>query len=165
MFIQAGEKLKTVLSSRCSDAIIVSSCFKRAKQTAESVHGVLGCTVPLQIDEALNERYWGEYDLKSVSLGYEYYKEDARNAANTQHGIESVTEILRRTLGLVKRLEQTYANKNIILVSHGDPLRILLAGFAKVELTQNGLIPHFGNAEIRELTDFNVLENCSRQIK
>ena len=154
-----------MLSSHCSDAIVVSSCFKRAKQTAESVHSVLGCTEPLQLDEALNERYWGEYDLKDVSFGYEYYKEDAYNAVNTQHGIESVTEILRRTLGLVKRLEQTYTNKNIILVSHGDPLRILLAGFAKVELTQNGLIPHFGNAEIRELTDFSVLENCSRHIK
>ena len=151
-----------MLSSSCSDTIIVSSCFKRAKQTAEIIRGVLGCTVPLQIDEALNERYWGQYDLKDVSLGYEYYKEDARDAVNTQYGIESVTDILKRTLGLVKCLEQTYTNKNIILVSHGDPLRILLAGFAKVELTQNGLIPHFGNAEIRELTDSNVLENYSK---
>ena len=151
-----------MLSSSCSDTIIVSSCFKRAKQTAETIRGVLGCTVPLQIDEALNERYWGQYDLKDVSFGYEYYKEDARDAVNTQYGIESVTDILKRTLGLVKRLEQTYTNKNIILVSHGDPLRILLAGFAKVELTQNGLIPHFGNAEIRELTDSNVLENYSK---
>ena len=151
-----------MLSSSCNDAIMVSSCFKRAKQTAKTIHSVLGCTVPLQVDEALNERYWGQYDLKDVSLGHEYYKEDACDAVNTQHGIESVTNILMRTLGLVKTLEQTYTNMNIILVSHGDPLRILLAGFAKVELTQNVLIPHFGNAEIRELTDSNVLENCSK---
>ena len=151
-----------MLSSSCSEAIMVSSCFKRAKQTAETIHSVLGCTNPLQIDEMLNERYWGQYDLKDTSLAYEYYKEDARDPVNTQHGIESVTDILIRTSRLIRQLEETHANKNIILVSHGDPLRILLAGFAKVELTQNGAIPHFGNAEIRELTDRTLLENCSK---
>ena len=141
---------------------MVSSCFKRAKQTAETIHNVLGCARPLQIDEALNERNWGLYDLKDTSFGYEYYKEDARDAVNTQHGIESVTNILMRTSGLIKQLEETYTDKVIILVSHGDPLRILLAGFAKVELTQNGTIPSFSNAEVRELTDPNTLENCTK---
>ena len=149
-----------MLSSSSNDTIVVSSCFKRARQTAETIHSVLKCTAPLQIDEALNERYWGDYDLKDVSLGHEYYEEDARDVVNTLHGIESVTNILIRASGLVKQLEQIYTNKNIILVSHGDPLRILLAGFAKVDLTQNNLIPHFDNAEIRELTDSSVLENC-----
>lgn len=135
---------------------MVSSCFKRARQTAETMHSVIGCSEPLLIDEALNERYWGQYDLKDVAFGYEYYKEDARDAINTQHGIESVADILTRTTGLIKRLEETYTNKIIILVSHGDPLRILLAGFTKVELTQNRTIPNFSNAEIRELTDPNV---------
>ena len=144
---------------------MISSCFKRARQTAETIHSVLKCTTPLQIDEALNERYWGDYDLKDVSLGYKHYKEDAQDVANTQHGIESVTNILLRTSGLVKQLEQTHTNKDIILVSHGDPLRILLAGFAKVDLTQNDLIPHFGNAEVRELTDSIVLQNCIKLIE
>ena len=141
---------------------MVSSCFKRAKQTAEAIHAVLGCTKPLEIDEALNERDWGQYDLKATSFGYEYYKEDARDAVNTQHGIESITNILIRTSGLIKRLEETYTDKVIILVSHGDPLRILLAGFAKVELTQNGTIPSFSNGEVRELTNSNTLGNCTK---
>ena len=142
-----------MLSSDCSGAIMVSSCFKRAKQTAEIIHAALGCASPLQIGEELNERYWGKYDLKDVSLGYEYYKEDACDPVSTQHDIESVMNILVRTTSLIKKLEETYTNKDIILVSHGDPLRILLAGFANVELTQCGNIPEFSNAEIRELTD------------
>ena len=141
---------------------MVSSCFKRAKQTAEIIHSALGCKETLQIDEALNERNWGQYDLKSTSLAYEYYKEDAHDAVNTQHGIESVTNILMRTSGLIKQLEDSYTDKDIILVSHGDPLRILLAGFAKVELTKNGNIPHFGNGEVRILTDPNVPENYGK---
>lgn len=142
---------------------MVSSCFKRAKQTTETIHSMLGCTKPLQIDEALNERNWGLYDLKSTLLGYEYYKEDVRDAVNTQHGIESIMDILIRTSRLVKQLEETYTNKDIILVSHGDPLRILLAGFANVDLTQNGTIPHFGNAEVRVLTDPKELEKYSKK--
>jgi len=141
---------------------MVSSCFKRAKETAAAIHSVLGCTKPLQIDDALNERNWGEYDLKDTSFGYEYYKKNAHDVVNTQHGIESIMNILTRTSELVKRLEETYTNKDIILVSHGDPLRILLAGFANIDLTQNGTIPYFSNAEIRVLTDPKELEKYSK---
>jgi len=137
---------------------MVSSLFKRAKQTAEIIHGVLGCTQPLQIDEALNERGYGSYDLKNSSIVFETWKDDARDAVNTQHGIENVMNVLSRTSRLIKRLEETYTDKDIILVSHGDPLRILLAGFTNVEPGQHASIRHFDNAEIRILTDPNVLE-------
>lgn len=136
---------------------MVSSLFKRAKETAEIIHGILGCTQPLQVDEALNERGFGSYNLKNSSIVYETWKNDAHDAVNTQHGIENVMSVLSRTSRLVKKLEETYSNKDIILVSHGDPLRILLAGFANVEPSQHASIRHFNNAEIRVLTDPNVL--------
>lgn len=137
---------------------MVSSLFKRAKQTAEIIHGVLGCTQPLQIDEALNERGYGSYDLKNSSIVFETWKYDEHDAVNTQHGIENVVNVLSRTSRLIKRLEETYIDKDIILVSHGDPLRILLAGFTNVEPGHHASIRHFDNAEIRILNDPNVLE-------
>ena len=139
---------------------MVSSLFKRAKETAEIIHAVLECTQPLQIDEALNERNFGSCDLKNSSIAYETWKNDAHDAINTQHGIENVMSVLSRTSQLVKKLEETYTNKDIVLVSHGDPLRILLAGFTNIAPNQHASIRHFDNAEIRELTNPNVLENC-----
>ena len=148
-----------MLSPRSSETVMVSSLFKRAKQTAEIIHNVLECKEPLQIDEALNERSFGSCDLKNSSIVYETWKNDALDAVNTQHGIENVMSVLSRTSRLVKRLEETYTDKDIILVSHGDPLRILLTVFANVEPAQHASIRHFDNAEIRVLTDPNILKN------
>lgn len=136
---------------------MVSSLFRRAKETAEIIHTVLECTQPLEINEALNERSFGSYDLKDSSIVYETWKNDALDAVNTQDGIENVMSVLSRTSRLIKQLEERYTNKDIILVSHGDPLRILLAGFANVEPNQHASIRHFDNAEVRVLTDPDVL--------
>jgi len=140
-----------------------SSRFKRARHTAEIIHGLLGCAQPLKIDDLLNERSFGLYDLKDSSIVYETWKNDANDAVTTQHGIESVMSVLMRTSKLVKQLEETYTNKNIILVSHGDPLRILLTMFTHVDPGQHASIRHFNNAEIRELTDPNILETCTNK--
>lgn len=148
-----------MLTLSCSEAVMVSSLFKRAKETAEIIHNVLGCAQPLQINEALNERGFGSYDLKDSSVAYETWKNDARDAVNTQHGIENVMSVLSRTSRLVKKLEDTYSNKDIILVSHGDPLRILLAGFANINPSQHATIRHFDNAEVRVLNDPDGLGN------
>ena len=142
---------------------MISSCFKRARHTAEIIHGLLGCEQPLGIDDLLNERGYGSYDLKDSSIVYKTWKEDATDPVTTQHGIESVMNVLMRTSKLVKQLEEKYTNKTIILVSHGDPLRILLTMFTHVDPGQHSSIRHFDNAEIRELTDPNILDTCTNK--
>ena len=155
--------MKIILSSRCSEAIVVSSLFKRAKQTAEIIQGVLGSIQPLLVYEALNERDFGSHDLKNSSLYIcETREKDVQDDAEdycTKHGIEHVTSVLSRMSKLIEQLEETYIDKDIILVSHGDPLRILLAGFANIDPRQYAFIRRFDNAEIRVLTDPVVLEN------
>ena len=76
----------------------------------------------LGIDDLLNERGYGSYDLKYLSIVYKTWKKDATDLVTTQHGIENVMNILMRTSKLVKQLEEKHINKTIILVSHGDPL-------------------------------------------
>ena len=142
---------------------MISSCFKRAKHTAEIIHGLLGCAEPLKIDDSLNERDFGPYDLKDTStIPFETWDDNVTDAVTNQHGIESVMNVLRRTSKLVKQLEDTYTNKNIILVSHGAPLQILLTTFTHIDPGQYTSVRHFDNAEIRELTDPNVLDTCTK---
>ena len=159
--IQTGENLMTILSTEgSSDVIIVTSQFKRANQTGEIIRKVLECPQPLLIDGALNERGFGSYDLQDSKYIVETRINDVHDVAkNTQHGIEHVTVVLSRMSSLVNQLEQTYTNKTIILVSHGDPIRILLAGFANINPSQYASIRRLDNGEIRRLTDPVVLEN------
>ena len=143
-----------MLSPNHSKVIIVTSQFKRANQTAEIIRNVLNCDQPLLIDGALNERDFGSYNLQDSKYIIETRKNDVHDdAKNAQHGIEHVTVVLSRMTSLVNQLEQTYTDKDIILVSHGDPIRILLAGYANVNPSRYASIQRLDNGEIRKLTD------------
>ena len=147
----------------CSEAVVVSSSFKRAKRSAEIMHAILGCTQPLQIDEALNERDFGKYNFKGSEFMNEIRENDAKDdGTNAQHGVEHVLSCLSRMSALVKQMEEAYTNKDVILVSHDDPLRILLAGYAKepkINPCKYASIKRFEHGEIRRLTDPIVLGN------
>lgn len=142
---------------------MLSSSFRRAKESVDIIHAMLGCTQPLQIDEALNERDLGEYNLKGSEYMHEIRENDAKDdGTNERQGVEHVISCLSKMSELVKRMEETYINKDIILVSHGDPLRILLAGYAKdpkIDPRKYASIKRFEHGEIRGLTDSIVLGN------
>ena len=138
----------------------VTSQFKRANQTAEIIQNKLKCAQPLLIDGAVNERGFGSYNLQDSKYISETRKNDVRDVAeNDRRGIEHVTVVLSRMSSLVNQLEQTYTDKDIILVSHGDPIRILLAGYANINPSRYASIRRLENGEIRKLTDPVVLED------
>jgi probable phosphoglycerate mutase len=66
-------------------------------------------------------------------------------------GIEPATAVLDRTAGLVADLERRYSGRGILLVSHGDTLQILQAGFLRMDPAKHRQVPHLDTAEIREL--------------
>ena len=149
-----------MLSPNHSEVIIVTSQFKRANQTAEIIQNKLKCAQPLLIDGALNERGFGSYNLQDSKYISETRKNDVRDVAeNDRRGIEHVTVVLSRMSSLVNQLEQTYTDKDIILVSHGDPIRILLAGYANINPSKYASIRRLENGEIRKLTDPVELED------
>ena len=53
--------------------------------------------------------------------------------------------------GLVAELERRYAGRDILLVSHGDTLQILQAGFLRMDPAAHRRLPPLGVAEIRTL--------------
>ena len=149
-----------MLSPNHSEVVIVTSQFKRANQTAEIIQNKLKCAQPLLIDGALNERGFGSYNLQDSKYISETRKNDVRDVAeNDRRGIERVTAVLSRMSSLVNQLEQTYTDKDIILVSHGDPIRILLAGYANINPSRYASIRRLENGEIRKLTDPVELED------
>jgi broad specificity phosphatase PhoE len=145
--------------------VICSSDFSRARQTAEIVRARLGAP-PVLVTAALRERCFG--DLEGTATGNyarvwaadEAGAEDTardgggaggRDADGGDGGVEPAAAVLDRATALVTDLERRYAGRDILLVSHGDTLQILQAGFLRMNPAAHRRLPHLGIAEIRAL--------------
>jgi len=131
-------------------AIIYSSDFLRAKETAEIVQNILN-TADVHLDFRLRERYFGEFEKMDSSCYQAILARDIENNFQKERGVESIMEVQDRVTALVAELEEKYIGQNILLVSHGDPLQVLEASFAVREPFnhQRIIMPHKG--EFREL--------------
>ncbi len=141
-----------------ADTLICSSDFARARQTAEIMRARLGAP-PVVVAAALRERCFG--DLEGTATG-NYARVWAADEAGTAPagpgpgpgagaGAEPASAVLDRVTGLVADLEGRYAGRDILLVSHGDTLQILQAGFLRMDPAAHRRLPPLGVAEIRPL--------------
>lgn len=105
--------------------LIFTSPFLRTKETAEIVSRFTGA--PLKTDERLGEINHGsvcEGKNRLVCLPNNYQKRDL----NYRFGDgESWQDVRRRMVAVIREIEAQYQGKNILIVSHGDPLVILAA--------------------------------------
>jgi probable phosphoglycerate mutase len=132
-----------------ADTVICSSDFSRAKQTAEIVRARIGAA-PVIVTEALRERCFGELEGSPVASYARAWDADEAHAG-LPDGVEPAAAVLDRATALVAGLERRYTGRDILLVSHGDPLQILQAGFLGLDPGRHRRLPPLGTAEIREL--------------
>jgi isoleucyl-tRNA synthetase len=107
--------------------VIISSEVLRAKQTAEAIAKELGLKV--EFDFRLNEVDPGEWQDKkdndeSAKEILDNWKKDHNY---NMPGGESVCQIRDRMFEAYKDISKKYKDKNILIVSHGDNIRILSA--------------------------------------
>ncbi len=135
-----------------ADTLILSSDFLRARETAEIVHARLGCREPVDFDSRLRERFFGEYELDGDDAYAEVWRADARDADNVHAGVESPNAVMARVTAVVADCERRFDGRELLLVSHGDALQILLTAFASRDAASHREIRHLDTAEIRPLT-------------
>ncbi len=130
---------------------IYSSDFARTKQTADLAADALG--VPsVEYTPLLRERDFGELELHDNSAYRDIWQLDAVDANHHQNRVESVNHVLERLTRLVHSLEQLHHGRDILLVSHGDPLQILQTAFMRADPRKHRVIvPPLQNAELRSL--------------
>lgn len=130
---------------------IYSSDFARTKETADLTAEALG--VPgVEYTPLLRERDFGELELGDDSAYRDIWQLDALDANHHQRHVESVNQVLERLTRLVRSLEQLHSGRDILLVSHGDPLQILQTAFMRADARKHRVIvPPIQNAEIRPL--------------
>lgn len=137
-------------SELSSDTVIFSSPFKRAYETALVAAEVLKCNPPLPA-APLRERFFGSLDKKSDSHYPDVWADDAANSDNNNLGVESPAEVLMRLSDFVMKTDSEFSGRTILLVSHGDPLNILLTHAAGLPLTGHMKIRAMKTAELRNL--------------
>jgi isoleucyl-tRNA synthetase len=98
--------------------LIISSPFLRTKETAEIVAKEIGIKKEeIIFDDRLGEISCGKYD---GSVWSELHFGRQENA-----GVETIEDIKKRVIEFMFEIDKKYEGKNILIVSHGGPIRIL----------------------------------------
>lgn len=133
-----------------SGTLIYSSGFARARETAAILRACVAAPAVL-LAPALRERSFGDWE-GSDSANYEtVWGADKLDPGHAEHNVEPVTAVLDRATALVAEIEGLHAGRDVLLVSHGDPLQILQAGFQDIDPAEHRSLPYLGTAEIRRL--------------
>ncbi len=131
---------------------IVSSPFVRTTETAQIVAEVLGLPKEdIAYDDRLREAGVGVFEGKSYDDYRNYFASVNERFTKRPEGGETYADVRKRMGDMLYALEQEYANENILIVSHGDPLwllELLAQGDSEEKLEA---IPYHDRAEVREL--------------
>lgn len=147
---QARESVQSC-SQFDSSLLIVSSDFRRARETAQIAQDLLGSTNPMQFDQRLRERNFGEWELTPDSAYPLVWARDEANPDNDDKGVESPNQVMQRVTALICDYEEKISAATMLLISHGDALQILLTAFSKRDASEHRRQQHLETAEIREL--------------
>ena len=131
-FVQACDVLKGFLpelspEDMADKMVVITSDFKRTRETAEIVHENLKVKMPLRMDIRLRERGMGDLDKQPPNVFYETLLRDEVDPTHTDNNVESVGSMVIRMTHVVNDVEKEFKDKVVVLVSHGDPLLTLYA--------------------------------------
>ncbi len=138
------------LSQLVSDPLIISSDFRRAAETAELVRDALGVESIL-FDVRLRERFFGEWEGTCHANYSTAWKRDEFDPDQDYKGAESGCAVQERMWAVIESLEAEYEGRNIILVSHGDPLMLLQTAFVNMNPGMHRSLPYIETAGWRLL--------------
>ncbi len=106
--------------------LIYSSDMFRAKQTSEILAKELKIK-KITFDKRLRDGNLGIYNGRPKEVFYKefFVVNTEERFAKRPKGGESWNDIKKRTADFIKSVDKKYKNKNVLLVSHGDPLWLL----------------------------------------
>ena len=155
----AEQVMNAALATRLdTNAIIVSSDFLRARETAEIMKSVIGCDQEVIIDIELRERYFGNWEMTDHANYETVWQNDINNPGLSQEEVETVDRVLVRGLSVIERMESAFEGKSILLVGHGDVLQILLSHHHNINPRFHRSLSSIGNADIRSLAKLELVK-------
>lgn len=129
---QAGELAERIAELGCID-LIISSPMKRAKKTAYTV--AERCGLSVITDERLREWNYGEYEGKSRFT--EGFSENKVNfGVKMGKSGESLLQLSHRVYSALDDIIEKYADKTVLIVSHGGVCRVIETYFRDMTTEQ-----------------------------
>lgn len=136
---------------------IVHSDFLRTTQTATRMAAHFG--LPLIAEQGLRERFFGAFDTQPDTRYPQVWAQDATSADHRWQGVEAVSQVAARMHAVIEAWETRTENQTILVVSHGDPLQILLTALSSKPLTQHRNHPPLAPASITPWPAFSAPES------
>ena len=127
--IQQAERISEYLKPLDISAIY-SSPIERAKHTAEIV--TKNSAIDVELDERLTEIDMGKftrmnYDDMFAKYGNIFLKFYENDPVIAEHEVETFPSVQKRILDMVDHVIKKHKNENVILVTHMDPIKSMLA--------------------------------------
>jgi broad specificity phosphatase PhoE len=126
--------------------ICISSPLTRTKQTAELI---TNGKVQIIYDDLLIERGYGNYEGKPINFDL-IEKQWDYNLNYSEECIESLQDCLKRSKKFLDKINETYQNKNILIVSHGSLIKTLHFNLIGYDEFTDFLSFNPKNAEVHE---------------
>lgn len=120
--------------------------FLRTTQTAGCVAERFG--LALEAEPRLRERHFGAFEGESSEHYARVWEWDAADPDHSRQGVEAVSHVAARMQQVMTDWEARTTGETIVLVSHGDPLQILLTVLAGQPLTGHRQQPALEPASI-----------------
>jgi len=117
--------------------VVISSPLRRARDTAAAI--AAPHAVPVRIDAALDEVDFGRWSGASFAhLAHDpqWRTWNHDRAHSRAPGGETMYEVQRRALGLVKRLARQHSEGVLVLVTHAEVIRAVLLHIGGLPLDQ-----------------------------
>lgn len=146
---QARSSVARLIEQLACPTRILTSDFLRAWETARIAAELTGA--PVEVHQELRERYFGDFDGESSDHYESVWTYDRQDADHNFGNVESIQAVVARMVGLTQHLEETTEGETYLLVSHGDPLQILLSFMADGGMLFHRDLAPLENAEIRVL--------------
>jgi len=127
--IQQAEQISEYLKPLDISAIY-SSPIGRAKHTAEIV--TKNSAIDVELDDRLTEIDMGKftrmnYDDMFAKYGNIFLKFYENDPVIAEHEVETFPNVQKRILDMVDHVIKKHKNENVILVTHMDPIKSMLA--------------------------------------
>jgi broad specificity phosphatase PhoE len=162
---KAGKEMIKSIAKTLKDKkieAIFSSPFYRTRQTAEIVSKTLG--IKPKFDKRLIDVNFGVYSSGPAENFYKDFSDSKTRFLKRPKKGESRKDIKKRLMSFLGDVERKYKNKNILIVSHGDPI-MLLEGIIKGLKTDEEFIEYLSKAKIPEVGELKKIKKQKSRIK
>jgi probable phosphoglycerate mutase len=150
--VEAAAVYKKSHSPLLDGTEIVASDFRRTRETAELLAEGLGNFVSVSLSKGLRERSFGELEGKDYRTMAALLETEGSEALISEYGYEPPEVAQNRVVRVIRDLEEKQQKRTFILVSHADPIQLLMTAFAGLEVSEYERIIALDYAEIAELS-------------